>query len=195
MIKSIYMADILIIDNYDSFTQTIAYYLREFDIDVSIIRNNVILDDIEKFDGCVISPGPGNISNTGFCKDYIFRFIKKDKPVLGICLGHQLIGTLFGGILKKADRPYHGETRNIFFDQNEKIYNGLKKPCKMTCYNSLILNNVNLDELIVSAWTENPYSIMGLRHKKYKLYGVQFHPESFLSRDGECLIRNFISLI
>ncbi|MCK9476814.1 MAG: aminodeoxychorismate/anthranilate synthase component II [Candidatus Muirbacterium halophilum] len=189
--------NILIIDNYDSFTQTISYYLKNLEVNTTIIKNDFFNDNVEflnSFDGCIISPGPGNLLNIGLCEFYINKFIDIKKPVLGICLGHQIIASLYGGILKKADHPYHGETRKIYFN-DDVLFDGLKSPCVMTCYNSLIIDECYNHDIQITAWTKNPFHIMAVKHKKHKLYGVQFHPESFLSEGGEWILKNFLKMI
>lgn len=186
---------ILIIDNYDSFTYNIVQNIGSFSKNILVRRNNEItLNDIKqlKLSHIIISPGPGNPHDAGISNDVIRSFAGKI-PLLGICLGHQCIAHAFGGRVIHAPMPIHGKTAEIYHDR-KTIYTGLKNPFIATRYHSLIVQRETLPgSLEVSAQTADGL-IMGLRHKKYALEGVQFHPESILTTAGTQLLRNFLKL-
>ena len=189
---------ILMIDNYDSFTYNVVQYLGELGADVSVHRNDEItLDEIAalKPAGIVISPGPCTPNEAGISMDVIKRFAA-DIPILGICLGHQCIGQVFGGIVSRAHDVMHGKTSAIHHN-GAGVFRQLPSPFQATRYHSLIVEwNELPDELEVTAWTAadgKPDEIMGLRHRTLPLQGVQFHPESILSECGHDLLRNFLS--
>jgi len=194
---------ILMIDNYDSFTYNLVQYMGEIimklspDVDVyseiKVYRNDKIsISEIEQInpDKIVISPGPCTPMEAGISNDVITSFAGKI-PILGVCLGHQCIGYVFGGLVVRADRLMHGKTSMIYHD-GKAVFTGLDNPFEATRYHSLVIKPETLPEcLIVSAWT-NDDEIMGVRHKEYPLWGVQFHPESILTAEGKNLLRNFI---
>ena len=189
---------ILMIDNYDSFTYNVVQYLGELGADVSVHRNDEIsLDEIAalKPAGIVISPGPCTPNEAGISMDVIKRFAA-DIPILGICLGHQCIGQVFGGIVSRAHDVMHGKTSAIHHN-GAGVFRQLPSPFQATRYHSLIVEwNKLPDELEVTAWTAadgKPDEIMGLRHRTLPLQGVQFHPESILTECGHDLLRNFLS--
>jgi len=189
---------ILMIDNYDSFTYNVVQYLGELGADVSVHRNDEIsLDEIAalKPAGIVISPGPCTPNEAGISMDVIRRFAA-DIPILGICLGHQCIGQVFGGIVSRAHDVMHGKTSPIHHN-GTGVFRQLPSPFQATRYHSLIVEwNELPDELEVTAWTAangKPDEIMGLRHRTLPLQGVQFHPESILTECGHDLLRNFLS--
>ena len=183
---------ILLIDNYDSFTYNLVQILQILDHDVRVFRNDqIILERIEreKPSRLVISPGPCTPDQAGISVEAIRRF-GPEIPVLGVCLGHQAIAAAFGGKVVRADRIMHGKTSLIFHD-GRTIYQGLPNPFKAIRYHSLLVERRSLpDCLEVSAWTEQG-EIMGLRHHKYKVAGVQFHPESILTKEGSKVFKNF----
>jgi para-aminobenzoate synthetase component 2 len=194
---------ILMIDNYDSFTYNLVQYVGEIimksfsDADVyseiKVYRNDeVSVPEIEQMrpDKIVISPGPCTPLEAGISNDVIASFAGK-VPILGVCLGHQCIGHVFGGDVVRADRLMHGKTSMIYHD-GKAIFSGIENPFEATRYHSLIIKPETLpDCLIVNAWT-NDDEIMGVKHKEYPLWGVQFHPESILTLEGKKLLRNFI---
>jgi len=186
---------ILTIDNYDSFTYNLVQYLGELGQELKVVRNDKIsLKEIEKLkpQRIVISPGPGIPKNAGISCDVIKNFAGKI-PILGVCLGHQAIGYVFGGDVVRAKKLMHGKTSEIHHD-GKTIFQGLKSPFTATRYHSLIVKRETLPDILeVSAWTEDG-EIMALRHKKYKVEGVQFHPESILTEDGKKLLANFLKL-
>jgi para-aminobenzoate synthetase component 2 len=186
---------ILIIDNYDSFTYNLVQYLGELGQQVKVFRNDAItLPQIEKLkpSRIIISPGPGTPSEAGISMDVIAHFAGQ-LPILGVCLGHQCIGEVFGGKVVRAARIMHGKTSNIFHD-GKTIFRGLPDPFLATRYHSLLVEKKSLPAVLaISAWTKEG-EIMGLRHKKFKVEGVQFHPESILTTAGKQLLGNFLSL-
>nr|QCI08724.1 Anthranilate synthase component II [Sphondylothamnion multifidum] len=184
---------ILIIDNYDSFTQNLAQYIGEIGLPLQIIRNDHNIKDISKIQPThiIISPGPGHPKESGISLD-IIKHYSPILPILGVCLGHQCIGHIYGGEIKELNIPMHGKVSKIIH-KNIDIFYGLSNPFNATRYHSLIINNKYLpEELEITAWTEEGL-IMGCRHKQYKkLRGVQFHPESIWTNEGKKLIHNFV---
>ena len=185
---------ILLIDNYDSFTYNLAQFLGQLGEKLEVRRNDQItLDQIaaKKPERIVISPGPGEPQNAGICIDVIRQFTGKI-PILGVCLGHQAIGYAFGGTVVRAPALMHGKTSRIHHD-SKTIFRKLPQDFVATRYHSLIVQKKGLPrELEISAETDG--LIMGLRHRKLPLEGVQFHPESVLTEVGMQMLRNFISL-
>jgi anthranilate synthase/aminodeoxychorismate synthase-like glutamine amidotransferase len=186
---------ILVIDNYDSFTYNLVQYLGELGQEIKVFRNDeTTIPEIEKMKPAhiLISPGPGGPSEAGISEDVIRRF-GGHIPILGVCLGHQAIGEVFGGRIVRAGRIMHGKTSNIYHDK-KTIFKGLPNPFTATRYHSLLVEKKSLpSELEISAWTKEG-EIMGLRHKKLKIEGVQFHPESILTEAGRKLLANFLAL-
>jgi anthranilate synthase/aminodeoxychorismate synthase-like glutamine amidotransferase len=185
---------ILLIDNYDSFTYNLAQFLGQLGEELEVRRNDQItLDQIaeRKPQRIVISPGPGEPQNAGICIDVIRQFTGKI-PILGVCLGHQAIGYAFGGKVVRAPALMHGKTSRIHHD-SKTIFRELPQDFVATRYHSLIVEKKGLPgELEISAQTDG--LIMGLRHRKLPLEGVQFHPESVLTEVGMQMLRNFLSL-
>lgn len=186
---------LLMLDNYDSFTYNLVQYLGELGQDLKVYRNDKItIAEIEalKPERIVISPGPCTPSEAGISIDVIKRFAGT-VPVLGVCLGHQSIGEAFGGDVIRAPYLMHGKTSMIHHD-GKTIFAGLPNPFEATRYHSLIIKRETLpDALEISAWTDDGI-IMGVRHKQFKVEGVQFHPESILTGAGKDLLRNFLKL-
>jgi len=186
---------ILVIDNYDSFVYNLVQYLGKLGKKVEVYRNDEIgLKEIEKKapEAIVISPGPGRPKDAGISEEVIEHFAPYI-PILGVCLGHQCIGEVFGAKVVLAKNLMHGKTSLIYHNE-EEIYQGIENPFVATRYHSLIIKNDSLpDCLVKTAWTEED-EIMGIRHKEYPVFGMQFHPESILTRVGEKLLRNFIKL-
>ena len=184
---------ILLIDNYDSFTYNLYQYLSELGAKVSVARNDEItLDEIHKMspESIVISPGPKTPSEAGISEPAIREFYKS-LPILGVCLGHQAIGEVFGGNVTKAPVPMHGKTSQIIHN-GKSVFSSLPIPFPATRYHSLVVSNENVpDDLEVIAWTADKL-IMGIRHKDYPTVGVQFHPESIMTENGKTLLLNFL---
>jgi len=187
---------LLMIDNYDSFTYNLVQYLGELGEEITVFRNDKItIQEIEglKPEKIVISPGPGVPGKAGISMETIRSFAGKI-PILGVCLGHQAIGEAFGGRVVRASRLMHGKTSLMYHD-GKTLYQRLPNPFEATRYHSLIVEWESLpDCLEVSAWTDEK-EIMGIRHKQYQVEGIQFHPESILTREGKKLLKNFLSLI
>ncbi|HGL4282118.1 TPA: aminodeoxychorismate/anthranilate synthase component II [Clostridioides difficile] len=185
---------ILMIDNYDSFVYNLVQYIEELGEAVVVKRNNEIkISDIEELNPevIVLSPGPCSPKEAGICIDIVEHF-KGKKPILGICLGHQTIGHVFGGDIIKAQQPVHGKVYSINHT-NKGVFRGLKNPLNVTRYHSLIVDyNTVPKELEITAITDKG-EIMGIRHKKYLIEGVQFHPEAILSEYGHEMLKNFIT--
>jgi anthranilate synthase/aminodeoxychorismate synthase-like glutamine amidotransferase len=183
------------IDNYDSFTYNLVQYLGELGQDLKVYRNNKItIAEIEEMkpERIVISPGPCTPKEAGISIDLILNYAGK-LPILGVCLGHQSIGEAFGGDVIRAPYLMHGKTSMIHHD-GKTIFSGLPNPFEATRYHSLIIRRDTLPRsLEISAWTEDGI-IMGVRHKQFKVEGVQFHPESILTNVGKDLLRNFLKL-
>ena len=186
---------LLMIDNYDSFTYNLVQYLGELGQELKVYRNNKItIAEIEAMrpERIVISPGPCTPKEAGISIDVIRHFAGK-VPVLGVCLGHQAMGEAFGGDVIRAPYLMHGKTSMIHHD-GKTIFAGLPNPFEATRYHSLIIKRETLPPALeISAWTEDGI-IMGVRHKQFKVEGVQFHPESILTGAGKDLLRNFLKL-
>jgi len=184
---------ILIIDNYDSFTYNLVQYLGELGAEPSVYRNDQIkVRDIKKKkpDGILISPGPRTPLEAGISNDVIRR-LSGDIPILGVCLGHQCLGYVFGGEVVRARRIMHGKASAIYHNRNI-LFKNIKNPFQATRYHSLVVNTKNLPkELEIIARTDRG-EIMGLKHKKHPTWGVQFHPESILTTSGKELLKNFL---
>lgn len=183
------------IDNYDSFVYNIYQYLGELGASVSIFRNDKIsVDEIVSMhpEKIIISPGPCTPSESGLSVE-IIRAFGANTPLLGVCLGHQCIGAAYGGCIIKMDRVWHGKTSEIHHN-GENVFKNIPNPFVATRYHSLVLEKETCpDALEVTAWTDDG-TIMGLRHKTYPVYGVQFHPESILTNEGKKIFQNFIDL-
>ena len=186
---------ILLLDNYDSFTYNLAQYLGELGCELEVRRNDKIsLDEVaaRKFERIVISPGPCTPKDAGISIELIRRFAG-EIPILGVCLGHQAMGEAFGGRVVRAKSIIHGKTSEVLHD-GKTIFRGLARPFTATRYHSLIVERKSLPRsLEISAETADG-TIMGLRHRKLRVEGVQFHPESVLTGPGKELLRNFLSL-
>lgn len=188
---------LLLIDNYDSFTYNLYQYFEELGADVVTYRNDKIdLDEVKKLKNVeylVISPGPGTPADSGISKEVINHFLGKI-PILGVCLGHQTIGELFGCKIIRAPLPVHGKNSFIYHD-GKGIYKNVKNPFSATRYHSLMIEKESVgDDLIITAKTEDGI-IMGIKHKKYKIAGMQYHPEAILTEAGKQLLKNFLDHI
>ncbi|MCH8497982.1 MAG: aminodeoxychorismate/anthranilate synthase component II [Marinobacter sp.] len=189
---------LLMIDNYDSFTYNVVQYLAELGADVQVYRNDEItLEQIEALqpERLVISPGPCTPNEAGVSMAAIRHFAGK-LPILGICLGHQSIGQVFGGDIIRAGKVMHGKISSVYH-RDQGVFRGLNNPLQATRYHSLVIDKDTLpDCLEVTAWTQNPdgslEEIMGVRHKTLAIEGVQFHPESIMTERGHELLRNFL---
>ncbi len=186
---------IIMIDNYDSFTYNLVQYCGDLGEDVRVFRNNKItLAEITRLhpQKIVISPGPGRPVDAGISKDLI-RAFKDRYPILGVCLGHQCIAEVFGAKIVRAKRIMHGKISSITHD-NKKIFTNIENPFEATRYHSLIVERDNLPECFdITAQTERS-EIMGIRHRQYPIEGIQFHPESILTKTGKELLQNFLTM-
>lgn len=185
----------VLIDNYDSFTYNLYHYLGEIGADVEVYRNDEInVDELatKKPEGFILSPGPKTPDEAGICKEVIEK-LGSTIPILGVCLGHQSIGQVYGGTVIRAPYLMHGKISKMQHD-DKTIFKGFKNPFDATRYHSLIVERKSLpDCLEITSETEDGI-IMGLSHKKYPVHGVQFHPESIASEHGHDLLKNFITL-
>ncbi len=186
---------LLLIDNYDSFTYNLAQYFGELRADIVVKRNDeVTAGEIKKLgpDRICISPGPGRPEDAGISEEVV-REMGGRVPILGVCLGHQCIAQVFGGQIVRAEKPMHGKTSTIRHN-NRGVFQDLAQPLEATRYHSLIVRRESLpDSLEITAETDDG-EIMGLQHRKFPIYGVQFHPESILTAEGKKLLANFLSL-
>jgi anthranilate synthase component 2 len=185
---------IFVIDNYDSFTFNLVQYLGELGASVRVVRNDqTTVDEViaSKPDHIVISPGPGRPEDAGITMEVIQRMGERT-PILGVCLGHQAIGAVYGGSVVRASAPMHGKTSTIEHD-GRGVFNGITGPFVASRYHSLVVADAGLpSELEVSARTREDQTIMGLRHRTRPVHGVQFHPESILTAEGRRILRNFL---
>jgi anthranilate synthase/aminodeoxychorismate synthase-like glutamine amidotransferase len=185
---------IVVIDNYDSFTYNLVQYLGELGAELRVYRNDAItIEEIRQQNPShiVISPGPGNPSEAGISRQVI-RELGMQIPTLGVCLGHQCIGEVFGGNVVRAARLMHGKTSPVFHT-SERLFEGVPSPFVATRYHSLIVEEPLPAGLIATAYTDQG-ELMGLRHERYPIYGVQFHPESILTASGKQILQNFLKL-
>ena len=183
---------ILVIDNYDSFTFNLVQYIQEIGEEVDVLRNDeVSLEDIreKKPDYILISPGPGNPDTAGICLDVVKTFYQ-EIPILGVCLGQQIIAQAFGGLVRKATQPMHGKTSDINHDQKQ-IFKDIPSPFQVTRYHSLVVDESTFPECLEISAKSDDGEIMAIRHKNYKVEAVQFHPEAILTENGLQMVRNF----
>jgi anthranilate synthase/aminodeoxychorismate synthase-like glutamine amidotransferase len=186
---------ILMIDNYDSFTYNLVQYLGEMGEELRVVRNDTItVAGIARIKpaSIVISPGPGRPEDAGVSCAVIRKFAGKI-PILGVCLGHQAIGHVFGGKVRRAERLMHGKTSPVYHN-GENLFRGMPNPFTAARYHSLLVDRKLLPKsLKLTAWTEEG-EVMGVRHLEYPVEGVQFHPESIMTQDGKILLKNFLAL-
>ena len=185
---------ILLIDNYDSFTFNLYHYLSSLNVKVDVIRNNKITSKEiikKKYNKIVISPGPGNPNQSGNCIN-ILQSLYKDLPFLGVCLGHQIIGQVFGSKIIQAKKLMHGKTSKIK-SYKIGILKNLPRTFEATRYHSLIIDKKSLSKNLKITAESNDGLIMGVQHKKYNIHGVQFHPESIKTKLGMKILKNFIN--
>jgi anthranilate synthase/aminodeoxychorismate synthase-like glutamine amidotransferase len=185
---------VLVIDNYDSFTYNLVQYLGELGAEVCVRRNDQIaLDEIAALrpERIVISPGPGDPEDGGVSNDVI-RTFGPATPLLGVCLGHQCIGHVYGGVVTRAPRLMHGKTSSIYHN-GQGLFNGIPSPFRATRYHSLIVEEPLPEALQVTAFTRDG-EVMALQHREYPVIGVQFHPESILTEHGKRILQNFLNM-
>lgn len=185
--------NILVIDNYDSFTFNLVHYLEELDCIVSVKRNDQFeLEEVAHYDKIVLSPGPGIPDEAGLLKAVIEKYAKSI-PMLGVCLGHQAIAEVFGGTLTNLSTVFHGVASKISIVKDDAIFEGLPQRFDVGRYHSWVVNKPLPDGFILLAEEENE-QVMAFKHEKYPIYGVQFHPESVLTPHGKELLKNWVAL-
>ena len=183
---------IVIIDNYDSFTYNLSHLIKEIGAEVTVIRNDQFtLNQLERFDKIVLSPGPGIPSEAGLLLDVIKTY-KGRKPILGVCLGHQAIGEVFGGTLENLSDVFHGVATEGTQFSNDYIFDSLPKRITMGRYHSWVVSRENFPTCLEVTAVSEEGQIMALKHKNYDIHGIQFHPESVLTPEGKTILRNFI---
>jgi len=185
---------ILVIDNYDSFTYSLVHLVGRHTDDIEVVRNDAVtVSEVREMApaGIVISPGPGRPADAGITEDLI-RAMGDETPVLGVCLGHQAIGEVFGGTVTHAPELMHGKTSSVSHD-GRTVFEGLEQPFEATRYHSLVVSRDSVpDELEVSATSDDTNVVMGFRHRELPIEGIQFHPESVLTRTGPRLVDNWL---
>ncbi|MCL4449225.1 MAG: aminodeoxychorismate/anthranilate synthase component II [Actinobacteria bacterium] len=190
---------ILVVDNYDSFVYNLVQYLGELGAHLSVVRNDYAnLDELIKLkpDGVVVSPGPGRPEDAGISNELIKKFATQKTPILGVCLGHQCIGQVFGAKIVQAPEIMHGKT-SLIYHNGRGVLSGLTSPITATRYHSLVIDKASLSsDLELTAYTgkDDKDTIMAVRHRELPIEGVQFHPESILTTDGKQLIANFVNI-
>ena len=185
--------NILVIDNYDSFTYNLVHYLEDLDCMVTVKRNDQLtIEEVADYDKIVLSPGPGIPDEAGLLKPIISAYAKT-KPILGVCLGHQAIGEVFGGTLTNLDKVYHGVATPIQVLIDDPLFAGLGMQFEVGRYHSWVVEKPLPDELVLLA-EEDHGQVMAMKHKEYDIYGVQFHPESILSPEGKQLLNNWLKM-
>ena len=185
---------IVIIDNYDSFTYNLAHLVKELGVEVTVYRNDQFeLPQLEEFDKIILSPGPGIPSEAGLLLDVIRTYAGK-KPMLGVCLGHQAIGEVFGGQLTNLSDVFHGVATEGTQFGNDPIFAGLPKRIVMGRYHSWVVSKEGLPECLEITAESDEGQIMALRHKTFDIHGIQFHPESVLTPEGKTMIGNWLKL-
>lgn len=185
---------VVIIDNYDSFTYNLAHLVKELGVEVTVLRNDKFrLEELDKFDRIILSPGPGIPSEAGLLLDVIRTYAGK-KPMLGVCLGHQAIGEVFGGKLVNLSEVFHGvatEGNNL---GNDPIFNGIPQRFTMGRYHSWVVDAQDFPSCLQITATSDEGQVMALRHREYDIHGIQFHPESVLTPDGAKMLSNWLGL-
>lgn len=183
---------VLIIDNYDSFTYNLVHYLEDLGADVTVFRNDQFdLEEVDAFHKILLSPGPGIPDEAGLLKNVI-REYGKDKSILGVCLGQQAIGEVYGGSLVNLDSVFHGVSTKVkIVDQNEPLFKDLEREIEVGRYHSWVVNPELPEALIATSLDENG-QVMSLRHSVYDVKGVQFHPESVLTPHGKAILKNWL---
>jgi len=188
------MKNILLIDNYDSFTFNLVHYLEDLDIKVTVVRNDKITaQECEIYDAIVLSPGPGIPSEAGNLIS-IIDYMKDKKPLLGICLGHQAITEVFGGKIINLDKVYHGVSTQMTHNGNA-IFNHIDTNFEAGRYHSWAAQNSSFPDVLEITATDENGQIMALKHKELPIYGLQFHPESIMTPQGKTMLKNFIDIL
>ena len=187
------MKKILVIDNYDSFTYNLVHYLEDLNCEVTVYRNDEFdINEIASFDKILLSPGPGIPDEAGLLKDVIRKYAPT-KSILGVCLGQQAIGEVFGGTLSNLDKVYHGVATNVKKAvTDESLFDGLEDEFEVGRYHSWVVNPADLPSSLKVSAIDGDGQIMALRHEKYDVCGVQFHPESVLTPSGKQMMKNWL---
>ncbi|MEO8516078.1 MAG: aminodeoxychorismate/anthranilate synthase component II [Flavobacterium sp.] len=188
------MKKIIVIDNYDSFTYNLVHYLQDLNCEVTVFRNDEFdIDEIKNFDKILLSPGPGIPDEAGLLKEVIKTYAPT-KSILGVCLGQQAIGEVFGGNLTNLEKVYHGVTTNVnIVVDDEKLFEGLNKQIEVGRYHSWVVSNTDFPETLEITSIDENGEIMSLRHKTFDVRGVQFHPESVLTPNGKEILKNWLN--
>ena len=185
--------NVVIIDNYDSFTYNLSHLIKETGATVTVFRNDQFeLEQLEAFDKIILSPGPGIPSEAGLLLDVIKTYAAK-KPILGVCLGHQAIGEVFGGQLENLSDVFHGVATEGTQFSNDYLFDGMSKRIVMGRYHSWVVSREDFPSCLEVTAVSDEGQIMGLRHKQHDIHGIQFHPESVLTPEGKTIISNFIN--
>ena len=183
---------LLIIDNYDSFTYNIVHAVREAGVEPTVVRNDrIALSEVDEYDKIIVSPGPGIPSEAGILPELLREYCGK-KPILGVCLGHQAIGECFGAKLENLDEVFHGVTTEAILTAPDYILSGMGERFDVGRYHSWVVSEEDFPSELVITSRDKDGRIMSMRHREYDVHGVQFHPESLLTPDGEKIIRNFL---
>jgi anthranilate synthase component 2 len=187
------MKKILVIDNYDSFTYNLVHYLQDLNCEVTVYRNDEFdIDEVKKFDKILLSPGPGIPDEAGLLKEVIKTY-SPSKSILGVCLGQQAIGEVFGGSLTNLDKVYHGVATNVtILVDDENLFNGLEKQIEVGRYHSWVINPQDFPESLEITSVDENGQIMSIRHRTLDVKGVQFHPESVLTPHGKKMLENWV---
>ena len=184
---------VLVIDNYDSFVYNLVHYLEELEVEVTVVRNDRFsLEDVQKYDKILLSPGPGIPDEAGLLKEVIRAYAGK-KPILGVCLGQQAIGEVFGGSITNLEEVFHGvATKATILVDDEPLFTGLNREIEVGRYHSWVVEKDDFPAVLEITSLDNNGQIMSLRHKEFDIRAVQFHPESVLTPDGKKMIKNWI---
>ena len=185
---------IVIIDNYDSFTYNLSHLVKELGAEVTVVRNDQFeLEDLEQFSKIILSPGPGIPSEAGLLLDVIKTYAGK-KPILGVCLGHQAIGEVFGGKLENLSDVFHGVATPCHIIADDPIFSGIERDITIGRYHSWVVSNENFPDCLEVTAVSDEGQVMALRHKTLNVRGIQFHPESVLTPDGKKMLQNWLFL-
>ncbi len=188
------MKKIVVIDNYDSFTYNLVHLVKELGAEVDVKRNDQFqLAELEPYNKIILSPGPGIPSEAGSLLDVIKAYAGR-KPMLGVCLGHQAIGEVFGAKLENLSEVYHGVATPVTLKQDDVLFAGLPKRVEVGRYHSWVVSHENFPDCLEITAESDEGQIMALRHKKYNIFGIQFHPESVLTPDGKVIVKNWLDM-
>lgn len=188
------MKKIVVIDNYDSFTYNLVHLVKELGAEVDVMRNDQFqLNDLEPYDKIILSPGPGIPSEAGLLMDVIKTYQGK-KPMLGVCLGHQAIGEVFGAKLENLSEVYHGVATPVTLKEDDPLFAGLPKRIEVGRYHSWVVSKEGFPDCLEITAVSDEGQIMALRHKELNIFGIQFHPESVLTPEGKIIMKNWLDM-